>query len=78
VNSGINISSNIFSPPEDIKVLRRRVFQVLAFASILSAAAACTDMTTAPADDPTHVGVSCLQPAPESGMICRGEVWSWG
>ncbi|HYV96549.1 MAG TPA: hypothetical protein VE967_03745 [Gemmatimonadaceae bacterium] len=57
-------------------MLRRRLIHAFAFVAIIAAATACTD-TVAPADDPEHPGTPCSQPAPEPGMTCRSDVWTW-
>jgi hypothetical protein len=53
----------------------RRFLNVAAFASII-AAAACSDVS-APSDDLGTKQIPCSEPAPEPGMVCRGDVWNW-
>jgi hypothetical protein len=52
----------------------RNLLRVLIAATVLTAAACSSPI--APTDEPTE-GVPCTQPAPEPGMVCRGDTWNW-
>jgi hypothetical protein len=55
----------------------RRFIRAFAFVSIFAAATACGSITAAdePDSDPP---ANCTSPAPEPGMVCRGDTWAWG
>jgi hypothetical protein len=58
---------------------RRTIIRALLACTLLTAAA-CAGDPLAPqseAPDSNNPPTTCRTPAPEPGMTCRGEVWSW-
>ncbi len=57
---------------------RRRRLSVLLVCTFLSLDTACAGDPIAPFEEPEEPEASgCRTPAPEEGMICRGDVWGW-
>ena len=57
---------------------RRTIIRALLACSLLLTAAACAGDPLAPrTEEPDSKTSTCRTPAPEPGMVCRGDVWGW-